>query len=297
MIGGNSYYDNNEYRENYDIYENDLIKKDVEEETQYVDEEPNVDKDDDQLNPYDLGSLSSLSSSSSLDQNDRHSIDSMDRLTPDEIAKIKCFYNSMGCFVYVCRSQVELYQTKRDEYEMDSIEMDPVNEYRKYMLKRQQQLYPNSGASAASSGYFDDVFANPLNNSHSVNYMYINTGVPVIVFNYGANPKKPKDLRILLAERATGFCLYEFKFDYIAKLIDNSSSNNTSHSRIMTMMQLRLNEVSSTTTGGSSLFAESMNYHNEYFERFFNTKNRQTQKEHLFKFIFKKGTNILSLRL
>jgi hypothetical protein len=50
-----------------------------------------------------------------------------------------------------------------------------------------------------------------------VNYTYINSGVPVIIFNYGASPKRDKDLRILLVERSTSFCMWQFKFDYLTE--------------------------------------------------------------------------------
>jgi hypothetical protein len=229
-----------------------------------------------------------------------------DRLTPGEVSKIECFYNSMGCFVYVCRSVAELYQLKRED-EFDSMDNDPVHDYHEF-VKRKESL--RNGGSGGTG-----VDASP---QHRVSYMYINSGVPVIVFNYGVNPKRNKDMRILLAERATGFCMFEFKFDCVAKLLDSGGGGD-----VVNVVQLKLNEnpvinsnvtAAATTTavagsmaGGSGALQQHQqqqnsimlpsntnqqqpfNYHNEYFERYFGSKNRHARKEHLLKFIVKRG--------
>lgn len=52
-----------------------------------------------------------------------------DYLNPSEISKIECFYNSMGCYVYVSKCIAELYQIKRED-EFDAIDNDPVNDYK-----------------------------------------------------------------------------------------------------------------------------------------------------------------------
>lgn len=52
-----------------------------------------------------------------------------DYLNPNEIARIECFYNSMGCYVYVGKCIAELYQIKRED-EFDAIDSDPVNDYK-----------------------------------------------------------------------------------------------------------------------------------------------------------------------
>jgi hypothetical protein len=56
-----------------------------------------------------------------------------DYLNPHEIAKIECFYNSMGCYVYVSKCIAELYQIKRED-EFDAIDNDPVNEYKSELI-------------------------------------------------------------------------------------------------------------------------------------------------------------------
>lgn len=93
-----------------------------------------------------------------------------------------------------------------------------------------------------------------LNNKQSliskakVNYTYINSGVPVIVFNYGVNPKRDKDLRILLVERSTGFCMWEFKFDWLTQfdLLNK-----------LTIVRLTLNNNILTLNGANNLNGES----------------------------------------
>ena len=184
----------------------------------------------------------------------------------------------MGCYVYVNRSMAELYQIKRED-EFDAVDTDPVNDYRIYMENMHiRQDNP------VSEPYDNEAAAKP-----NVNYMYINSGVPVIVYNYGANPKRDKDLRILLVERATGFCMWEFKFDWLTQF---ENLNN------ITVVRLAFNNktVHTNLTGESGLglfqsklatSANTFNYQNEYFEKFFNSKNRHAHKEHLLKFIDK----------
>lgn len=57
-----------------------------------------------------------------------------DYLNPNEIAKIECFYNSMGCYVYVGKCIAELYQIKRED-EFDAIDSDPVNAYKSKLIQ------------------------------------------------------------------------------------------------------------------------------------------------------------------
>ena len=227
-----------------------------------------------------------------------------DRLTLSEISKIECFYNSMGCYVYVCRSLAELYQLKKED-EFDSIDNDPVNDYHEFMKQRETNANCRGLTSTHINGYWPQSEP-PSRARSSVSYMYINSGVPVIVFNYGVNPKRKKDLRVLLAERATGFCMFEFKFDCITKLVDTLGSGETEASNEkMTVIQLKLNEpgANATLTCNSSQMSQvvnagpQLNYHNEYFERFFNSKNRHAHKEHLLKFICKRGKSLLGYEM
>jgi hypothetical protein len=221
-----------------------------------------------------------------VDQQQQQMLDHLhfhgDRLNFSEISQIECFYNSMGCYVYVARSTAELYQIKKED-EFDSVDQDPVKEYHEFLMRKKEAA---KGCSISGTSHI---------NHQKVNYMYINSGVPVIVFNYGVNPKRKKDLRILIAERSTGFCMFEFKFDCLTQLSD---SNPEFASDPMTLVQLKLNEnthadhlnpllshhVSATTHHQSG----QLSYHNEYFERFFSSKNRHAHKEHLLKFILKK---------
>lgn len=111
----------------------------------------------------------------------------------------------MGCYVYVARCIAELYQIKRED-EFDTINSDPVDDYREFMKRRQRQqqqqqqqgsdfaaqkvnrLFSGDGGLESS----DTESSSLVHKSGNVNYMYINSGVPVIVFNYGANPKRNK---------------------------------------------------------------------------------------------------------
>jgi hypothetical protein len=140
-----------------------------------------------------------------------------------------------------------------------------------------------------------------------VNYTYINSGVPVIVFNYAANPVRDKDLRILLVERSTGFCMWEFKFDWLTQL---DYSNRMIALRLTLHNNMTMPIMSENAEGGSAANLNnqnsatystvpptSMNYHNEYFEKFFNSKNRHAHKEHLLKFVIKRDCNEFSLVL
>ncbi len=132
-----------------------------------------------------------------------------DYLSDQEIAKIKYFYSSMSCYVYVNRSIAELYQMKRDNV-LDELDNDPVNDYKLYMERVESRR----------EGRFNDGNNNNDTNideidQRNVNYMYINSGVPVIVFNYDNSSVREKDLRILLVERSTGFCMWQFKFDWL----------------------------------------------------------------------------------
>ena len=143
-----------------------------------------------------------------------------DYLKGSELAKIECFYSSMGCYVYVGRCLAELYQIKRED-EFDHIDSDPVDDYREFMKNKRRQwrrenqnenesgrrkqqfaankfnrLFmslnePNNNGNESSSDTEDHSSSTNVK-SAPVNYMYINSGVPVIVFNYGANPKRNK---------------------------------------------------------------------------------------------------------
>lgn len=242
-----------------------------------------------------------------------------DYLSGSELAKIECFYSSMGCYVYVARCIAELYQIKRED-EFDAIDSDPVDDYREFMKRKQEQQQRNEfamnkvnklfGAGAADSS--DTESGSIVNHvkSDPINYMYINSGVPVIVFNYGANPKRNKDLRIILAERATGFCLWEFKFDRLTQFENademtvirltlnhpgaaqnnnnnnisqsllspppttssttNSSSSSSNHHSFFSSVFHHHNHNSNNNNNLASSQYPPIAYHNEYFERFFN---------------------------
>ena len=241
-----------------------------------------------------------------------------DYLSLQEVSKIECFYNSMGCYVYVSRCIAELYQIKRED-EFDAMDNDPVNDYQVYMenIRKKKFLQKINGdydnfndenGENSNDNYFSSSSSSSTSKSN-VNYMYINSGVPVIVFNYGANPKRGKDLRILLAERSTGFCMWEFKFD---KLTQYENSDDT------TVIRLTLNNNNRPTTNGvtngvgdsttnnysssnSSLAYNSnpqvINYQNEYFEKYFNSKGRHAHKEHLLKFVIKRDCDEFCFKL
>jgi hypothetical protein len=114
-------------------------------------------------------------------------------------------------------------------------------------------------------------------------------------------------LRILLAERSTGFCLWEFKFDRLTQF-DNLDE--------MTVIRLTLNQAASVNPNpnlnpsqfhsffssvfpnyASSTSPANITYHNEYFEKFFNSKNRHAHKEHLIKFVIKRDCDDFCFRL
>lgn len=162
-----------------------------------------------------------------------------DYLSDQEISKIKCFYSSMSCYVYVNRSIAELYQMKIDDL-LDELDNDPVNDYKIYM----EQLENRRKNRFDEDDCINDKDKNEIN-KRNVNYTYINSGVPVIVFNYDSSSIREKDLRILLVERSTGFCMWQFKFDWLThfenennitvvrlsfnnKIINNNDSSNVS---------------------------------------------------------------------
>ena len=269
-------------------------------------------------------------------------IEDHDYLSPNEVAKIECFYNSMGCYVYVSHCVAELYQIKRED-EFDSMDTDPVSDYHAFMKNRlKQRSRPKkppvrissdneksskvnkNNENTTDNGFSvdigrdylsnDEVFMNPSDaqndndeyvNKSTVNYMYINSGVPVIIFNYGANPKRKKDLRVLLAERSTGFCMWEFKFDRLTRYEDTNEMtvirltlNNSEAERNVYNTMNNNSYLSPPTPFGYSnlngaknaqfLSQNSFNYHNEYFEKFFNSKGRHAHKEHMLKFAIKR---------
>lgn len=158
------------------------------------------------------------------DQFFSHSYESPDHddgvyLNDQEIVKIKCFYSSMGCYVHVSRSIAELYQLKRDDA-FEELDNDPVNDYRLYMEKLE---------SKKTEEQLEEDTAEKVAKQRNANYMYINSGVPVIIFNYGANPKRVKDLRVLLVERSTGFCMWQFKYNWLTHF---KNSNNITVARV-----------------------------------------------------------------
>lgn len=245
------------------------------------------------------------------DHNNTNEPENDDYLSSSEISKIEYFYSSMGCYVYVGRCIAELYQIKRED-EFDSMDADPVNDYRRFMENKGKLTKQTANNSNDDNGGAEE--------KSNVNYMYINSGVPVIVFNYGSNPKRKKDLRILLAERATGFCLWEFKFDRLTQfdnldqmtvirltLNQSSSFSNAappppvthlpSNSSTSQLQAFFSSMFSSAASSSSASHAPSMQYKNEYFERFFNTRNRHTHKEHLIKFVIKRDCDEFCFKL
>lgn len=158
---------------------------------------------------------SSISVNAKKFSNDRlENSESEDYLSGSELSKIEYFYSSMGTYVYVGRCIAELYQIKRED-EFDSMDTDPVDDYHMFMQNKRKQT---DKIRAFTNKKINKLFVNLNNNDHeegeknntsgnesessdtesapnklaSVNYMYINSGVPVIVFNYGANPKRNK---------------------------------------------------------------------------------------------------------
>jgi len=177
--------------------------------------------------------------SETTNYNTRHD-DSGDYLKDQEITKIKCFYNSMGCYVYVNRSIAELYQMRRGDA-FDEMDNDPVNDYKLYMEGLENQNKNAADGEAAQ--------ADSETKERNVNYMYINSGVPVIVFNYGADPKRRKDMRILLVERSTGFCMWQFKFDWLTHF---ENSNNITVARLAFNNNAVNNSVNVSNSGSNT---------------------------------------------
>jgi hypothetical protein len=323
---------------------------------------------------------------------------SEDYLNASEIAKIECFYSSMGCYVYVSRCVAELYEIKKED-EFDTIDQDPVNDYYNYMIKRREaqknlaftdneliDQYDNEplldayNASDRIDGLDEENGSNRNNVStnlsenerhkdiaqqhessqtaSNINYMYIKSGVPVIVFNYGTSSKRRKNLRILLAERSTGFCMWDIEFDTVTEFdntnkmivlrltlkknyvdnhnqtnsishsnangsnevsICNNNSNNNNNNNNSKMLRTRLHRQLTSLLGGgtrngkklglrsSSLFSsasakkqqkQKLNYHNEYFERYLNFKNRASnKKEYLLRFVIKRDCDEFCYKL
>jgi hypothetical protein len=134
-------------------------------------------------------------------------------------------------------------------------------------------------------------------NSKRINYMYINSGVPVIIFNYGSNQKRPKSLCVLLVERSTAFCMWKLRFDSfinfknsnqltVARLTllklnnsnnsnanNNSANNNSNNNNNTHASQNTLSSMLSSSSGNSfnyptsPIAASSLSYQNEYFEK------------------------------
>ncbi|CAF0713493.1 unnamed protein product [Brachionus calyciflorus] len=186
----------------------------------------------------------------------------VDYLQENERVKIASFYNSMGCYVFVSNCTAELYQLKRED-EFDSLEIDPVKDYYLFMKNKQGQHS------------YDDEFDNDDSKS-IVNFMYINSGVPVIIFN-STNKIRKKDLRIVLAERSTGFCMFEFKFDSSTEY-ENSEQTSV----------FRLTQTNYLPSKNASTNTLNLNYQNEFFDKFFNCKKRHAFKEHFLKFSIRK---------
>ena len=149
-----------------------------------------------------------------------------DHLQAAEIAKIEYFYGSMDCYVYVSRCIAELYQLKREERYDEMADGDPVTDYYMYMQRMRHRHQPQPGDGVGSSAFSDAYNGDNVDATNSMtNYMYINSGVPVIVFNFGNNStRSSKDLRLVLAERSTGFCMFEFKFDGLTEFESSTRS-------------------------------------------------------------------------
>ena len=103
-----------------------IIKEDSFE-YEYGDEEEEEDDEND-LDEYSEDFIASKSSPN------RSINEDADFLNSNEISKIECFYNSMGCYVYVGKCIAELYQIKRED-EFDALDNDPVNDYKRKKKK------------------------------------------------------------------------------------------------------------------------------------------------------------------
>ncbi len=104
------------------------IIKDDSFEYEYGDEEEEEDDEHD-LDEYSEDFFASKSSPN------RSINEDADFLNSNEISKIECFYNSMGCYVYVGKCIAELYQIKRED-EFDALDNDPVNDYKRKKKKK-----------------------------------------------------------------------------------------------------------------------------------------------------------------
>ncbi|RNA14346.1 hypothetical protein BpHYR1_011289 [Brachionus plicatilis] len=190
-------------------------------------------------------------------ESDCKKIEDVDFLEESERLKIASFYSSMNCLVHVSRCTAELYELKRQD-EFDSLDTDPVKDYYLF-LKNRQKL---------GDHHTDD------ESKSIVNFMYINSGVPVLIFNWGLPNYRlrKKDLRVVLAERSTAFCMYEFKFNCLTEF-ENSDFTSV----------FRLSQVEPMLAKGPAT-PINLNYQNEFFEKFFSVKIKPMFKEHFLKF-------------
>lgn len=123
--------------------------------------------------------------------------------------------------------------------------------------------------------------------------------MPVILFNYGHDRKRTFDLRIILAERDTGFCLWEFKFDRATQFKDKANSSTIFKLSVKHQYNRSLVHDEEHLVGDDLMHHQhhshsqgkkkhhAIAYRNEYFERFFNGRKRHAITENLIKFVVK----------
>lgn len=211
-----------------------------------------------QMLPMETKSKTSQNQKFTITESKNRIFEDVDFLSENERLKIASFYRSVNCFVYVSRCTAELYELKRQD-EFDSVDNDPVKDYYLFLKNRQKNLN-------------EDNEPKPI-----VNFMYINSGVPVLIFNSGQPNYKirKKNLRIVLAERSTAFCMYEFKFNCLEEF---------ENSEFTSVFRLSQTSPAHKTTHYNPNSTINLNYQNEFFEKYFSVRKKQLFKEHFLKF-------------
>lgn len=133
-------------------------------------------------------------------------------ITADEHLKIESFYRSFGTSLYIANTAACLYT-------MTNLKVDSKFNSSSILPNRASiAVSTNNASTIINKSHQSDIDHNILkdfmNNRYQNHVSVYHRGVPLWLFNSGTNPRRPfKQLKFTLAEKGTGFILWQDRID------------------------------------------------------------------------------------
>ena len=146
-------------------------------------------------------------------------------IPPEELLKIESFYRSYGTALNIGGTCACLYtmsnaKTYTQQNYLFKNELKPAFSHANpkrssFILSSKQQAHPTDYHSQISAKEIDpNILKDFMEAKHQNHVSVYHRGVPLWLFNSGLNPRRPaRQLKFTLAERGTGFILWQDRID------------------------------------------------------------------------------------